>query len=78
MHAIQCEMVWCEWCSAVLWRLGGLLFSGMLSLFGLVLLIVVLTFLPLSEVESALECFDASGNWADDAVYWGAHSALEC
>ena len=35
-------------------------------------------FLPLSEVESALECFDAGGNWADYAVYWGSHSALEC
>ena len=78
MHAIQCEMMWCDRCSAVSWRSVSLLCSGMLSLSGLVSLIVALTFLPAAEVESALECFDASGNWTDHAVYWSAHSALEC
>ena len=72
MHAIQCVMMWCDRGSAVLWRSVSLLCSDVLSLSGLVSLITAFTLLPLSEVESALECFDAGGNWADYPVYWGA------
>ena len=72
-------------CDVVVWVVFGCFVAfGVVVVFGHVVTVRLgfghycSYFLPLSEVESALECFDAGGDWADYAVYWGAHSALEC